>query len=285
MSIGVVVDGNSILYSVFHALNYRQRGIVTEGLLAFTWVKNLHHKLTRQLDLQDAAKLYVTWDLRGSSEPRKALWPTYKQGRTPNELVHKTKDILIDKLRFIAPRLSMGASDAEADDLIAILVGETLHDQWIILSGDKDNMQHISHNVTYYDIGKKTLLDHDGFLAKNGFAPDELPMQKALVGDPSDNWPGVKGIGTVTFKRLLKAYGRNHIQDALTDEQKTIFKLGIILCSTPFCSDSLYKNSCISKWRENMLADINSSEAGDAQPLIDAFDFVSTTELQTLCRF
>lgn len=101
----------------------------------------------------------------------------------------------------------------EGDDIIGTFATKA-HQQGsdvIIASNDQDLMQLINDNISVYNSGrppfiKSKLYDHDSFLNRYGFEPETLIDYKALRGDPSDNIPGVKGIGDKYAKQLLDKY-------------------------------------------------------------------------------
>ncbi len=107
----------------------------------------------------------------------------------------------------------------EADDIIATYAcrGAEAGAEVLIVSSDKDLMQIVRPGVTFYDFesgikGKpgyrpERKLDHDGVVEKFGVPPDKVPDVQALVGDPTDNVPGVPGIGIKTAAQLIQEYG------------------------------------------------------------------------------
>jgi DNA polymerase-1 len=100
----------------------------------------------------------------------------------------------------------------EADDVIGTIVKSLPRDQFkiLILTGDKDLMQLVDGNVytitPQIGFSKTKIFDRKEVVAKFGIRPEQIPDYKALAGDPSDNYPGAKGIGPKTASRLIHEY-------------------------------------------------------------------------------
>ena len=118
----------------------------------------------------------------------------------------------------------------EADDVIGT-IAEKAKDDVVIVTGDRDILQLINDKVKLYMpvVGLSNAKMYDAAAAKErmGVPPEEIPDLKALVGDPSDNYPGVSGIGPKTAEKLLGKYGSiGNIYAHLSDiEPKTRQKL------------------------------------------------------------
>lgn len=101
----------------------------------------------------------------------------------------------------------------EADDVIGTLANQAQKsmEEVVIVTGDKDILQLINGKIRVYlpirGLSEGQLMDKKRVLEKLGVKPEQIPDYKALIGDPSDNYSGVKGIGPKTAERLLKKYG------------------------------------------------------------------------------
>lgn len=146
---------------------------------------------------------------------RKEAFAAYKMHRpaAPNELISQLRQIPDLLSRFRVPTFSVPGF--EADDIIGTLAevgkrGEGI--QVVILSGDHDVFQLVDGDCVVADIIRTGISDVVRFneaavVAKYGLVPSQLPDYKALVGDTSDNIPGIPGIGAKTATALLKEFG------------------------------------------------------------------------------
>lgn len=94
----------------------------------------------------------------------------------------------------------------EADDLIATLATKFLN-PIIIIAGDRDLLALVSERVYIWDPMREKVIDPQTVVKRYGLPPEKIPELRALVGDPSDNIPGVKGIGEKTAAKLIKSFG------------------------------------------------------------------------------
>jgi 5'-3' exonuclease len=136
----------------------------------------------------------------------------YKSGRVKDENVDWTIffDLMqsfgthLEKMGFIFSRVE----GAEGDDLL-LYWSEKFNDigeSCIIISGDKDLHQLLSQAVSIFDPFKQTTITLESFIADRHFTPQDLLLYHSLLGDSSDNIPGVKGIGAKTAEKLAQEY-------------------------------------------------------------------------------
>jgi DNA polymerase-1 len=139
---------------------------------------------------------------------RKDLYPEYKAHRTemPEDLAPQIP--YIKKLAEVMGIPSLEVPGYEADDLIGTLtcLGRKHHMEVFIVSGDKDFAQLLDGNVYLYDTMKSVKIDAKAAIEKWGVPPSQFIDYLALVGDASDNIPGVKGIGPKGAQKLLEEY-------------------------------------------------------------------------------
>jgi len=111
----------------------------------------------------------------------------------------------------------------EADDLIATICTKTPGMEIYIVSGDLDNTQLVNENIKVYTLGKgikdTVIYDINKVRERFGVEPEQMVDFKALIGDPSDNIPGVEGIGKKTAAEIIQKYGniKNLYEELATD--------------------------------------------------------------------
>ncbi|MFA5228153.1 MAG: 5'-3' exonuclease H3TH domain-containing protein [Candidatus Paceibacterota bacterium] len=203
----VIIDANSIIHRAFHALPplKSKDGQVVNAVYGFLLVL---FKLLKDL----RPKYFVACFDLPKPTFRKKLFNDYKAQRkkAPDELyvqIPMVKDVL--KI-FNVPVFEK--EGYEGDDLIGTLSFKIKDKNNIVVSGDKDNFQLINKNtkVYYLNQGVRSAVFYDEKMIKekyNGLTPEQLIDYKGLRGDPSDNIPGVKGIGEKTGLNLIKDFG------------------------------------------------------------------------------
>ena len=203
----VLIDGNSIAYRAFFALPLlnNEKGIHTNAVYGFTMM------LMRILEDEKPSHILVAFDA-GKTTFRHATFTEYKGGR------QKTPPELSEQFPFVRELLkAYGISqyeleNYEADDIIGTLstVAERDGFEVKIISGDKDLTQ-LSTDKTTVSITKKGITEIENYTPehikeKYGLTADQIRDMKGLMGDPSDNIPGVPGVGEKTAIKLLKEY-------------------------------------------------------------------------------
>ncbi|MGY4689247.1 DNA polymerase I [Salibacterium sp. K-3] len=204
----VLIDGNSIAYRAFFALPLlnNDKGVYTNAVYGFTTM------LLKILEEEDPTHLLVAFDA-GKTTFRHETYGEYKSGRqkTPTEL---SEQLPVIREMLDAFRISYTEKENyEADDIIGTLSRQAEEKGWIvkIFSGDKDLLQLVSDKTTVA-LTKKGITnvetyDTEAIEEKYGFVPERIVDMKGLMGDSSDNIPGVPGIGEKTALKLLGEYG------------------------------------------------------------------------------
>ena len=200
----VIVDAANSLYRAFFAIPplRTKDGTPTNAALGFV---NMLMKALREEKPDHAV---VVFDARGGSESRRALFAEYKANRDaqPEDLSLQMPLVreLVDAYRI--PILEV--TGCEADDVIASLVARAPVDTQIsILSTDKDLMQLVSERVQLVDTMKGRRYGPAEVEERFGVTPERVLDLRALAGDPSDNIPGVKGIGEKGAAKLIAEFG------------------------------------------------------------------------------
>ena len=205
----LIIDGNSIINRAFYGIRplTTREGINTNGIYGFI---NIMEKAVSDIDPE---YLTVAFDISRKTF-RNEMFEEYKANRSgmPDELAQQMpflKDILA---AMNIPSLSL--ENYEADDIIGTVSLECEKEgiDCFILTGDRDDLQLASKKTKIMLVttaGGKTstdIYDDNAVLSKYGLTPYEFIHLKGLMGDSSDNIPGVKGIGQVTATGLLKKF-------------------------------------------------------------------------------
>ncbi len=202
----LLVDGSSYLYRAFHVPNLQQlsnsRGEPTGAVYGVT---NMLRSLIREYQPEHMA---VVFDARGKTF-RHALYPEYKANRPsmPEELAAQVEPLHAVVRAMGLPLLQV--PDVEADDVIGTLArqaGEQGIDT-VISTGDKDMAQLVNRHVSLVNTMSQTSLDEAGVAEKFGVTPGQIIDYLALMGDSSDNIPGVPKVGPKTAAKWLGTYG------------------------------------------------------------------------------
>ena len=204
-----LVDGSSYIFRAYHALpplTRKSDGLQVNAVLGFC---NMLWKLLAEMKPEDKpTHLAVVFD-KSERTFRNELYPEYKAHRpeTPEDLRPQFPLIRQAVHAFEIPSLEQ--IGYEADDLIATYArlaceaGATT----TIVSSDKDLMQLVGNGVIMYDTMKDRRIGPDQVVEKFGVGPEKVIEAQALIGDSTDNVPGVPGIGPKTAAELLGQYG------------------------------------------------------------------------------
>jgi len=199
----ILLDGNSILYRAYYAI----RGLSTRAGVPTNAVYGFIAIVTKAFRDFKPARAAVAFDVSKKTF-RTDLYPDYKAHRPPmpEDLVPQVPRIkeYLD-LRGI-PRLEL--ADYEADDVIATLARKFSHSEpVVVLSGDKDLIPLVSNTVSVYQPGKEVLLTPAKVREMFGIEPAQMAEILSIMGDSSDNIPGVKGIGEKGAYKLIAEWG------------------------------------------------------------------------------
>ncbi len=198
-----LVDGSSYIYRAYHTTGglTNSQGFPTGAIFGFA---NMLEKTVRD---KHPSHLAVIFDARGPTF-RHERYAAYKANRPPmpEDLAAQIPKIHEMVAAYNIPALS--EPGFEADDIIATLVRRAVADDWnvVIVSGDKDLMQLVGDRVIMWDPQRDVEYDPVAVEAKFGVPPSRLLDLLALVGDTSDNVPGIPGVGPKTAAKLLAEY-------------------------------------------------------------------------------
>ncbi len=207
----LLVDGMALLFRSFYATsvhgNYMRtaRGIPTNGVYGF-----LKHMLTA-IQTVNPTHVIACWDM-GSTTFRTESFTDYKSNRNapPEELIPQFD--LVKNVTDILEIPNVGLVGFEADDCIGTLAAHYKQEgEIMILTGDTDLLQLADERVTIMllrkGLGNYEFYTPERIKEEKGVTPAQIVDVKALMGDSSDNYPGVKGIGEKTAYSLIQKFG------------------------------------------------------------------------------
>lgn len=246
----LLIDGNNILHRAYHGLPLLKTSDGRYTNAVFGFLKMLH----KIMEQEKPTHVAVCFD-KGKNTFRHQKYPAYKAQRKPVDPELAEQFPLIREVLALNGYLCLESDDFEADDLMGTLAKKTAAegDDAVIFSGDRDLLQVLGEHITVVS-GKKQLTDlvktdEKDFREKYGMAPIHLIDIKGLMGDASDNIPGVAGVGEKTALKLLGIYGtvenlyehldelpKNKLLEKLTKDREKAFlskELATIITDVP----------------------------------------------------
>ena len=204
----ILIDGNSLLFRAYFAMRpmVTSKGMHTQGVFAFV------NMLTKILNDYEPSHIAVAFDLKGGTF-RHDVYKDYKAGRlkTPPELLSQ-----IPMLHDVLDAMNIAVLEVpqyEADDIIGTVAARAEKDgiDTLVISGDKDELQlvgpHVNVLINKRGMTEFDLYDIDAMRERYNLTPEQFIDLKGLMGDSSDNIPGVPGIGEKKGIALLEQYG------------------------------------------------------------------------------
>ncbi|MGK0259035.1 MAG: DNA polymerase-1 [Candidatus Azotimanducaceae bacterium] len=217
----VLVDGSSYLFRAYYALP-DLRNSAGEPTGAIRGVIAMIRKLAKDYS---GATLAIIFDAPGKTF-RDDLYAEYKANRasTPDDLREQIQPIHEIVKAMGLPLLVVPG--VEADDVIGTLAFQATlaKRETVISTGDKDMAQLVTEHVTLVNTMTETTMDRDGVVAKFGVPPERIIDYLALMGDTSDNIPGVPKVGPKTAAKWLNEYGT--LEDVITNADNVKGKVG-----------------------------------------------------------
>lgn len=193
----LIIDGTSLSVRSFFAAREDE----DTGLALFSYWMRL---LLNQFNPTHTA---VAWDTKGGSSKRKQLLPEYKANRPKSVNTSNYNQKCLEVSQDIGFK-NLILPEYEADDIIGKVSEFDI--PTVIITGDKDMLQLIDDNTTVYTpingVSNMKVWDRHAVKDKYDVYPEQFVDYKALVGDSSDNYHGVKGIGPKTASKLLNQY-------------------------------------------------------------------------------
>lgn len=279
----VLIDGNSLMFRSYYATAYTgslmktKEGLYTNAVFGFC---NMINKL-----LEKESYAFVAFDA-GKQTFRHKEYSEYKGTRKPLPEELRTQIPLIKEFLDIMGIKRMENLDYEADDLLATVSQKLQNDfdEFMVVTGDHDLLQLVSDKVTVAltkkGVGDLDLYTKSNFKEKTGFEPNQLIEYKGIVGDTSDNLPGIKGIGEKTCIKLINEFNTiegiyQHL-DSLTTR-----------CRNLFIESKDIALNCrrLATLEKNALIDINANDVIIKNPNTkDLIDFYTRMEFNSFIK-
>jgi len=199
-----LIDGNSLLYRSFYAIKHlsTSQGFPTNAIYGF-WAM-----LRKIIEKEKPGYLGIVFDTKGPTIRHQAF-QAYKANRKP---MPEDLEVQIPVVKKLLEALNIPYyefENYEADDVLASLgcqaVSKNIHS--VIVTHDKDLLQLVNQSIQVYNPVKEIYIDEKKVKEYFGVAPSQVVDVLALWGDPSDNVPGVPGIGEKTAKSLITQFG------------------------------------------------------------------------------
>jgi DNA polymerase-1 len=200
----IIVDISSFIFRAYYAI----RPLTSPQGIPVNAVYGVLSMMLKLMSEHQPTHMFLARDTKDGSF-RKELYPLYKANRVdpPEDLKPQFSliETLIEKLDF----KELALPRYEADDVIASAVVQwrNYFDEIYIASGDKDLMQFVDDKVKILDTMKDKIFGEKEVFEKMGVRPDQILDYLSMVGDGSDNVPGMKGIGEKGAAKLLEEYG------------------------------------------------------------------------------
>jgi DNA polymerase-1 len=217
-----LIDGSAYFYRAYHAITplTTANGLPTHAAYGFTNI------LLRVIREKSPEFMAVAFDAKGPNF-RHEKYAEYKANRPPMPDDLAVQIPYIKKIVEAHNIHTMEEQGVEADDLIASAARKlaALGHKVIVVSGDKDLLQLVNDDIILWDPMKDVVMDREGVKKKYNVLPDRLLDLFALMGDKSDNIPGVPGIGPKSAEKLINEYGTlNNLYENLASLKKSKMK-------------------------------------------------------------
>jgi DNA polymerase-1 len=274
-----LIDGSSFLYRAYYGLKpmHTPAGIPVQAVFSFC------RMIKKLVDTYTPQHMVLVWDSKGKTT-RHAIFPEYKATRQapPSDLFEQKKYIV--EFAELIQLHQVEKPGIEADDLMYSLAVEWLENKQeektvVFITLDKDMGQALTlgKNVYLLDAFKEIIFDRAAIEEKNSFPVEQLPLYFALLGDASDNIPGVKGIGKKTAEDLVKQFDSlQDMYDHLDEIKKPGVKTALLTYKdNAFLSYDLFllQYNAVQLTQKELAFD--GSQWNNARPLFEALNFKS----------
>lgn len=193
----LIIDGPYLAHRSYEAPYNLSNSDGKDSTMIYTFFKSL----TKMINERHPSQVLVTWESHGTPSWRRQLLPSYKPEKPilPSYM-EQLKDIQT-VLYDLAIKQYYSPTN-EADDVISMLIDKTTHN--LIFTVDKDIFQLVDDSIPVEILCRGIVYNEELTIEKFGVEPNHIPLYLALLGDVSDNIPGIKGIGKVTARKIIK---------------------------------------------------------------------------------
>lgn len=272
----ILIDGNSLLHRAYHAFPptlTTAKGELINAVYGFSAM------LLTILEKLGPTHVAVAWDLKGPTF-RKVEYADYKANRGPMDEELATQ---IERTKEVVSVLNIpqfGIEGYEGDDVIGTLARQATDEkkekdtQVVIVTADRDALQLIKEKqiVVYLPIQNRAsqavVFDEDKVMETYGFKPQCIVDLKSLMGDSSDNIPGVKGIGKVTATKLILDFGslegvyKNIKSDKINNRVREMLIAGKEMAQQSFKLAEINKEAPLKiNWKDCLLTNYDKNKA------------------------
>ena len=200
----VLIDGNSLINRAFYAMPL----LVTKDGVPTNAVYGFMNMFFRMLSTEKPTYVAVAFDLKAPTFRHK-LYAEYKGTRKPMPEELRPQIPLLKEVLKTMGICTIEKEGSEADDIIGTIAKAT-NIETVIITGDKDSFQLVDEETSVHftrrGITDTEIYDINNFTEKTGITPSQVIELKALMGDASDNIPGVSGVGEKTALNLVQTY-------------------------------------------------------------------------------
>jgi DNA polymerase I len=199
-----LVDGSSYMFRAFHGIQH----LSTRDGLPVNAVFGVTKMLLKLLRDEDPAHIAVVMD-KGGKNFRHEMFPEYKANRPPVPEELKVQMPIVRRAIEALNLPMVELAGYEGDDIMATLAMQGVEEglDVVVVSADKDLMQLVGDHVVMIDPMREAVYDRQGVIDKLGVPPERVPDWLGLMGDASDNIPGVSGVGEKTAAKLISEHG------------------------------------------------------------------------------
>lgn len=276
-----LIDISSLFFRSYYAISLNmknEKGLPTNALYG---VLKMMDQLVRKTNPDH---MVCCFDSKVPSF-RKDIYPEYKanRGEMPEDLEAQVPFLKKMMATLLIP--SWENPGFEADDLVASLAGFANKKKWTtyIVSGDKDFAQLVNPNTYLYDTMKDVIYDPTGVEERWGIPPHQMQDYLSLVGDSSDNIPGVRGVGPKGAVKLLKDYGnlenvyknveklKGSIKEKLIKDKELAFLSRKLVA----LREDLEWDSKLFKWEYKPVADFSEKDKEAFKDFLEEMNFKS----------
>ena len=228
----LIIDGNNLIHRTWWTAKNqgKRQGIEDSELIA-----NMHIYFTLNAIFSYANKFKPTkticvWDEKEDYQPnvRKEQLGDYKGNRSKDSTPHEQNDKIKEMLSCLGIP-SIFPREREADDIVAYIC-KTFEGEKVIVSEDRDFLQLVDNKTTLYDAIRKREFTLDTFVEDTDYTKNEWLRAKCLLGDKSDNVPGIPRFGKAKVRKWLDGeLELNEEQEAIFEKNMKVFDLNEVM--------------------------------------------------------